>query len=82
MIRKKYIPFISDGNQMQEGAGDEAPESPDVHFEPLVKLEEVAVTTNEEDESVEFKMYAPLCDDRLTSIFQSREIISFFEGFE
>ena len=41
----------------QQGAGDEAPESPDVHFEPLVKLEEVAVTTNEEDEYVEFKMY-------------------------
>lgn len=30
-----------------------------MHFEPLVKLEEIAVTTNEEDESVEFKMYSP-----------------------
>jgi hypothetical protein len=41
--------------------GEEAPESPDVHFEPLVKLEEVSVTTNEEDESVEFKMFlAPI----------------------
>jgi hypothetical protein len=30
-----------------------------VHFEPVVKLEqEVAVTTNEENESVEFKMLA------------------------
>jgi Ran-binding protein 1 len=44
-----------------EAAGEEAPESPEVHFEPVVKLvDEVAVTTNEEDESVEFKMYSHL----------------------
>jgi len=34
--------------------------SRNVHFEPLVKLEEVAVTTNEEEESVEFKIRAKL----------------------
>jgi hypothetical protein len=49
-------------DQEEDGAADEAPESPDVHFEPLVKLEEVQVTTNEEEESVEFKMYHPLPD--------------------
>ena len=38
--------------------GEDAPESPEVHFEPVVKLEqEVPVTTNEENETVEFKMY-------------------------
>ena len=31
-----------------------------MHFEPVVKLvDEVAVTTNEEEETVEFKMYLP-----------------------
>lgn len=42
--------------EKEEVGGDEVPESPEVHFEPLVKLEEVAVSTNEEDETVEFKM--------------------------
>jgi hypothetical protein len=35
---------------------EEAPESPDVHFEPLVKLEKVDVKTNEEEEETSFKM--------------------------
>ena len=35
---------------------DEAPESPDVHFEPLVNLEKVDVKTNEEMEETVFKM--------------------------
>lgn len=35
---------------------EEAPESPDVHFEPLVKLEKVEVKTNEEEEETAFKM--------------------------
>lgn len=35
---------------------DEAPESPDVHFEPLVQLEKVEVKTNEEEEEVLYKM--------------------------
>jgi hypothetical protein len=59
--------------------GEDAPESPEVHFEPVVKLEEtVAVTTNEENETVEFKMY---CFCRLLIIvepsysdFQRREM--------
>ena len=42
-----------------------------MHFEPVVKLvDEVAVTTNEEDESVEFKMYPPhleVCINMLSS---------------
>ena len=40
----------------EEAGGDEEPESPEVHFEPLVQLEQVAVTTNEEDEDIVFKM--------------------------
>ncbi len=67
-----------------EPAGDEAPESPEVHFEPVVKLvDEVAVTTNEEDESVEFKMYAlvescliclvaPSCSDLRRSLMSGK----------
>lgn len=39
---------------------DEEVESPDVHFEPLVKLEKVEVRTNEEDEEPLFKTRAKL----------------------
>jgi Ran-binding protein 1 len=39
-------------------AADE--EEPDVHFEPLVKLEKVEVKTNEENEDVVFKIRAKL----------------------
>ncbi|KAI9469655.1 MAG: RanBP1 domain-containing protein [Benjaminiella poitrasii] len=39
---------------------EEEVESPDVHFEPIVKLEEVEVKTNEENEEVLFKMRAKL----------------------
>ncbi|ANB12161.1 Yrb1p [Sugiyamaella lignohabitans] len=35
---------------------DEAPESPDVHFEPVIKMEKVEVKTNEEEEEVVYKM--------------------------
>ncbi|KAG1151113.1 hypothetical protein G6F37_003176 [Rhizopus arrhizus] len=35
-------------------------EEADVHFEPIIKLEEVEVKTNEEDEDVLFKMRAKL----------------------
>jgi len=42
-------------------AGEEdAPESPDVHFEPLVTLEKIDVKTNEESEEQAFKMRAKL----------------------
>lgn len=41
-----------------EDAADE--EEPDVHFEPLVKLEKVEVKTNEEDEESVFKIRAKL----------------------
>ncbi|KAI5811059.1 hypothetical protein DFH27DRAFT_6965 [Peziza echinospora] len=40
--------------------GEEAPESPDVHFEPLVNLEKVDVKTNEESEESVFKLRAKL----------------------
>ena len=36
---------------------DEVAPSVDVHFEPIVKLEEVEVKTMEEGEEVLFKMY-------------------------
>ncbi|CDO94847.1 unnamed protein product [Kluyveromyces dobzhanskii CBS 2104] len=39
---------------------DDAPESPDVHFEPVVTLEKVDVKTNEENEAVLFKVRAKL----------------------
>ncbi|OBZ82579.1 Ran-specific GTPase-activating protein 1 [Choanephora cucurbitarum] len=39
---------------------EEEVESPDVHFEPIVKLNEVEVKTNEEEEEVLFKMRAKL----------------------
>ncbi|ODQ54388.1 hypothetical protein SAICODRAFT_54553 [Saitoella complicata NRRL Y-17804] len=39
---------------------DEAPESPEVHFEPVIKLDAVEVKTNEEQEEVVFKMRAKL----------------------
>jgi len=39
---------------------EEAPESPDVHFDPLVTLEKVDVKTNEESEETVFKMRAKL----------------------
>lgn len=42
----------------KEDAADE--EEPDVHFEPLVKLEKVEVKTNEENEDVLFKIRAKL----------------------
>lgn len=49
-------------NEDKKAADDdeEAPESPDVHFEPLVKLEKVEVKTNEEDEETLFKVRAKL----------------------
>lgn len=40
----------------KEAKEDEAPESPDVHFEPIVQLEKVDVKTNEEEEEVLYKM--------------------------
>ncbi|CEP16693.1 hypothetical protein [Parasitella parasitica] len=39
---------------------EEEVESPDVHFEPIIKLEEVVIKTNEEEEDVLFKMRAKL----------------------
>ena len=42
-------------------------ESPEVHFEPVVKLTPVQVKTNEEDERELFKMYdLSLCTFTLT----------------
>ena len=39
---------------------DQSPESPDVHFEPIVHLEKVDVKTMEEDEEVLYKVRAKL----------------------
>ncbi|KAJ1895950.1 Ran GTPase binding protein Sbp1, partial [Coemansia sp. S17] len=39
---------------------EETVESVDVHFEPVVKLEDVVVKTHEEDETEIFKMRAKL----------------------
>ncbi|ODQ79996.1 hypothetical protein BABINDRAFT_161644 [Babjeviella inositovora NRRL Y-12698] len=48
------------GAKKAEDDDEEAPESPDVHFEPLVKLEKVEIKTNEEDEEVTLKVRAKL----------------------
>jgi Ran-binding protein 1 len=54
---KAEEPKKEDAEQKEaEGDEDEAPDSPDVHFEPIVKLEKVDVKTNEEDEEVVYKM--------------------------
>ncbi|SCU84433.1 LAMI_0C07470g1_1 [Lachancea mirantina] len=47
-------------NTEEKKADEEAPESPDVHFEPVVTLEKVDVKTMEEDEDVLFKVRAKL----------------------
>ncbi|KAI9733352.1 MAG: Ran GTPase-binding protein yrb1 [Cirrosporium novae-zelandiae] len=55
-------PSGSSKAQKEEGAGeDEAPESPDVHFEPVIHLtEKIETKTNEELEEQTFKMRAKL----------------------
>lgn len=42
------------------GEEEDAPESPEVHFEPVVTLEKVEVKTNEENEEVLYKVRAKL----------------------
>jgi len=50
-----------EGEKKEKKEGDdEAPESPDVHFEPLVHLEKVEAKTHEESEEQAFKMRAKL----------------------
>lgn len=44
----------------KEGQEEQEPESPEVHFEPVVTLERVDVKTNEENEEVLFKVRAKL----------------------
>eukprot|EP01111_Echinosteliopsis_oligospora_P009663 TRINITY_DN286_c0_g1_i1.p1 TRINITY_DN286_c0_g1~~TRINITY_DN286_c0_g1_i1.p1 ORF type:complete len:196 (-),score=89.96 TRINITY_DN286_c0_g1_i1:72-659(-) len=52
----------TEDNRPEEEGGDEnvEAENPDIQFTPLVKLQEVAVQTNEEDEDVLFKIRARL----------------------
>lgn len=44
---------------LKEEGGEVAP-SPEIHFEPVIKLEQVETHTGEEDDDVLFKMY-PTC---------------------
>jgi len=48
-----------DGRSLNRGGvqDEEVVNNPDIHFEPIVKLEEVEVRTLEEDEDVQFQMY-------------------------
>ena len=55
--KKEETEEKKDESKDNEAKEDEAPESPDVHFEPLVQLEKVDVKTNEEQEEVLYKMY-------------------------
>ncbi|VVT55819.1 uncharacterized protein SAPINGB_P004754 [Magnusiomyces paraingens] len=48
----------ADGEKKSDEKADE--EEPDVHFEPIVKLEKVDVKTNEEDEDAIYKVRAKL----------------------
>jgi len=51
----------SGSSKAQKAEEDEAPESPEIHFEPVVKLtQEVETKTNEEHEEQVFKMRAKL----------------------
>ncbi|KAG5360398.1 Ran-specific GTPase-activating protein 1 [Yarrowia sp. B02] len=49
-----------DAPKEKKEAEDEAPESPDVHFEPIVQLEKVEIKTEEEEEDVLYKTRAKL----------------------
>jgi len=49
-----------EGDKEKKEGDDEAPESPDIHFEPLVHLEKADVKTHEEQEVQTFKMRAKL----------------------
>eukprot|EP01135_Chromosphaera_perkinsii_P003913 Nk52_evm14s262 gene=Nk52_evmTU14s262 len=52
---------------------EEAPESPDIHFEPIIQLAPVEVKTMEEDEEVFFKIRAKLFRyDKPTSQWKER----------
>lgn len=48
------------GEKKSKDDEDESPESPDVHFEPIVHLEKVDVKTLEENEEVLYKVRAKL----------------------
>ena len=61
----KGMPHLEENSKMSEeliqfsqiyNQQEEVEASPDVHFEPVVKLEAVEVKTFEEDENVLFKM--------------------------
>lgn len=56
--KKEPAAAAADAADADADAADE--EEPDVHFEPLVKLEKVEVKTNEENEDVVFKIRAKL----------------------
>ncbi|KAJ1898381.1 transcription factor TFIIF complex subunit Tfg3 [Kickxella alabastrina] len=51
---------IENQNAAATGNQEEIVESPDIHFEPIVKLEDVVVKTHEEDEEPIFKMRSKL----------------------
>lgn len=55
---KKEVKEEEDDEPAKKDEADE--EEPDVHFEPVVKLEKVDVKTNEENEEVLFKIRAKL----------------------
>ncbi|KAG5368177.1 Ran-specific GTPase-activating protein 1 [Yarrowia sp. C11] len=58
--KPKEEPKKEDDKEEKKDAEDEAPESPDVHFEPIVQLEKVEIKTEEEEEDVLYKTRAKL----------------------
>ncbi|EPY53123.1 ran GTPase binding protein Sbp1 [Schizosaccharomyces cryophilus OY26] len=57
---EKSEPASKEENKEAGADEDNEPASPEVHFEPIVKLNAVETKTNEEDEEVVFKMRAKL----------------------
>jgi len=58
--KEKEEPEEPSGSAKEAVAGEEAPESPDVHFDPVVSLQAVETKTHEESEEQVFKMRAKL----------------------
>ncbi|KAJ1960882.1 Ran GTPase binding protein Sbp1 [Dispira parvispora] len=57
---KQTKPTVEEQNATPKDTKEEVDASPDVHFEPVIRLAKVEVKTLEEDEDVVFKMRAKL----------------------
>lgn len=53
--KEEVVPKVK-AEEAEDAAKDPESEEPQAYFEPVVKLDEVEVTTGEEEEEVVFKM--------------------------